>query len=193
MGIFPVTDLRTEHGTAPPGLLWTATAPSTPQPSITRSITRGSGILNTTSELGPDTGFLGEAGAVERYEKKPELWDKDFESYQSSINGLTAKGYQKILTNQQVLHDAVASLDSEGVASRLKASETSASQAAGAAQASAAVAGSAAEITQAAAPVLDALKQMQAQLATVQANQATMQAKLDAVEKKQGEACCSIM
>jgi hypothetical protein len=149
--------------------------------------------------LGPDTGLWGgsdyRAGAVELYEKKPELWDKDFDdqSCQSSINGLTAKGYQKILTNQQVLHDAVASLDSEGVASRLKASETSASQAADAAQASAAVAGSAAEITQAAAPVLDALKQMQAQLATVQANQATMQAKLDAVEKKQGEACCSIM
>jgi hypothetical protein len=108
-------------------------------------------------------------------------------------NGLTATGYQKLLTNQQVLHDAVASLDSEGVASRLKASETSASQAAGAAQASAAVAVSAAEITQAAVPVLDALKQIQAQLATVQANLATMQAKLDAVEKKQGEVCCSIM
>ena len=105
-------------------------------------------------------------------------------------HGFTSRGAKKVIDNQVCLDDKVSALsaqlsalDSEGVVSRVAASEARAADAASAAQASATVAGGAEEITQAAAPVLQALEKMQAQLGAMQAQLGAVQTKSPSVAR----------
>merc|ERR1711865_391233 len=99
--------------------------------------------------------------------------------------GFRATGMQKLFMNQGYINTAIHNIDGSANAARAQQSAAECAQAASLCAQGVERVGTAEEVTAAAAPIMEELK-------AIRAENAAMKTKLDAVEKKQNEACCII-